>query len=628
MRIVLAGNANVGKSVLMNRLTGVGVIVSNYPGTTVDISRGEMLFGGKKLEIIDLPGTYSLDGGSEDETVAIRTIIEEKPDVIINVIDATNLERNLYLTLQLIELGFPMVIALNQMDRVHERGMEIDSAKLEKLLGIPVIPVTAISGNGVHELINAAVTKARIPKFRIRYDYHIEQAIKEVAKRFRKNCPLPRRTIALGLLLGNPVIEELVTKALMSKVLLVRKKIEELHKESVLVHASRDRFGVCGELSSKVVTRAGKESIHEILSQLTLSGWTSILIMILIFLSSFYTLISVGGFLEEGFITFFDELNPIIYSLIGANFLTEGVVVGVEAGISIVIPYITTFYIILGVLEDTGYLPRVATLLDNFMHRIGLHGKAIIPILLGFGCNVPAILSTRILSSRKERLITAYIISLAIPCSAQTSIILGLVGHYLGVLPALAVYSVSLVLLLVAGKILAWYLPGRQFGLVIELPPYRMPDPAAVISKTYFRVKEFFFIALPLIVLGSIVLAGVKELGLLSLVQAPMSLVTDLLGLPHLTAVPLIYGILRKEMTLETIALLAGTTDFSRVFTPAQMFVFSLVMAVYIPCIATIAALLKEFGLKDTVLITVLTILTAVLIGFVANQFILFTHVL
>lgn len=628
LKIALAGNANVGKSVLMNRLTGVGVIVSNYPGTTVELTRGKTKWKNKKIEIIDLPGTYSLDAGSEDEQVAVSMILEEKPDVIVNVIDATNLERNLYLTLQLIELGFPLVVALNQMDRVHARGMEIKVKKLEKLLGVPVIPIVAISGVGVHDLVEAAVSKSRISRFRIDYDYHIEQAIDTISKKFDKSISIPKKTFVLGLLLNNPVLVSMVDEDLSNKVAIIRKGIEDLHGESILVHASRDRFGICGEVGRAVIKSFPRPSLSEKISQLTLTGPTAFLVMFLTFLASFMILIEFGGYLEEEFMVLFEIFDPVIYSVIGKNFLTEGVVVGLEAGISIVIPYILTFYLILGILEDSGYLPRVAALLDNFMHKIDLHGKAIIPILLGYGCNVPAVLSTRILSSKKERLITAFIICLTIPCSAQTSIILGLVGHYLGLLPALSIYLMLFILLLVVGKLLAIVLPGKEFGLVIELPPYRLPDTKAVLTKTYLRVREFLFIALPLIIVGSIVLTALRQLGLLTIIQEPLVPVTSALGLPELTAVPFVYGLLRKEMTLQAVALLAGTTDFTKIFTPVQMFVFSLVMAIYMPCIATIAALLKEFGVRDTILITLFTILFAIFAGVLANFILIYSGLL
>jgi ferrous iron transport protein B len=312
-------------------------------------------------------------------------------------------------------------------------------------------------------------------------------------------------------------------------------------------------------------------------------------------------------------------LPPVVVQLISG-----GVVWGIGAAVSIVLPYIVPFYILLGILEDSGYLPRAAFLMDNVMHKIGLHGKAFIPLLLGFGCNVPACVGCRIMETDRERFLAGFVVTL-IPCAARTVIILSLVGRYLGMAAALALYLLDLSLVFLLGRVAFKVLPGEPVGLIMEMPPYRMPAVKSVLKKTWARTKDFVYVAFPFIVGGSVVLQSLSVTGLTSSIADFMSpLTTSWLGLPPIVGIPLVFGVLRKELTLVLLADLAGTFNFSGILTPIQMVVFTIVTMIYIPCVATIAALAREFGAKRAAAVAVLDSILAILVGGLAYHILSF----
>jgi ferrous iron transport protein B len=304
--------------------------------------------------------------------------------------------------------------------------------------------------------------------------------------------------------------------------------------------------------------------------------------------------------------------------------ISGGVVWGIGAAVTIVLPYIVPFYVLLGILEDSGYLPRAAFLMDNVMHRIGLHGKAFIPLLLGFGCNVPACVGCRIMETDRERFLAGFVVTL-IPCAARTVIILGLVGRYLGMTAALALYLFDLSLVFLLGRVAFKILPGEPVGLIMEMPPYRMPAVRSVLKKTWARTKDFVYVAFPFIVGGSVVLQFLSVTGLISTVADFMSpLTTSWLGLPPIAGIPLVFGVLRKELTLVLLADLAGTFDFSSILTPVQMIVFAIVTMIYIPCVATIAALAREFGARRAAAVAFLDSILALVVGGLAYHILSF----
>lgn len=570
-RIVLVGNPNVGKSALMNQLTGIGAEVSNYPGTTVEVLEGKGTFTNKTFHVADLPGVYSLHSTSEDERVALNYIKTIKPNAIINILDATKLERNLFLTLQLLNLHIPIVVALNFHEEAKQKGIEINQAKLSKLLNAPVVFINVINGFGVYELLKQTFA-----------------TIKNNKTKKKKTKKKKRLTICS-----------------FSK--------EKLHSKASLI-------------STKVIARSKKKitfNFNELLDKITTEPLSGTIIMIMVFGLLFTSLFTIGGSISRILGNLFEIyiapsftiLINIVPNLVAQEILRFMFIDGLNAGLQIAIPFVFVFYAVIAILEDIGYFPRVAFLLDNVMHKFGLHGKSIIPMMLGFGCSVPAIMSTRTLENLRERLLTAILITL-IPCSARTAVILGAVGVFVGWQHAALIYAFILILILATGIILGKLLPGERLGLIMELPPYRMPNARNIIIKTWLRVRGFVLSAFPLILFGSGVLGGLKAMNLLEPILTPLQpIISDWLLLPLAAGITLFFGILRKELALEMLIVLGGSANLLTFMSPLQIFVFSLVTAIYVPCIATIGILKNEFGWKNSLIICISTIILAIIIG-------------
>jgi len=629
VQIALAGNPNVGKSIIFSQLTGVGVISANYPGTTIEFAEGRAKFMGMTVTVTDLPGTYSLAGNTDDERVATRLLFERNPETVIAVLDATRLERNLVLLFELIESGYNVVTALNMYDIVRKSKLMIDVERLERILMMPVIPTVAPKGEGIDSLLYTALQLRRRSKFRVRYDSHIEEMIAKLEGELsEEDWEYPLRSVAVRLLAGDDHVIGKARDDIRKLADELRKEFEETHGEDVVVHIQRDRFGEAGRIAKEVIAPAASpKGQKEIASDITLRPSTGIPILIGVLALVFVTLVFVGGIIEGVLVgayaetgrPFFEDLAAEVDNDIAAGML-QGVSLSIEAMLALVIPYILVFYIMLSILEDTGYLVRVVSLLDGVMHRLGLHGRAVIPMVVGFGCNVPAILATRAMGSKRERLILAVLITMAVPCSAQTAIIVGSVGNYAGPQWALLIYVILFAMLVVLGLVLHKTIKFEPTGMVLEIPDMRWPNLKQTFVKTYVRIKEFLTIAFPLLLAGSVVLETLLALELLQKLVDPMEpFMMGALGLPAFTAVALVFGILRKEMALQMLMILAGETNLALFLTNQQMFVFALVMAVFMPCLAAVAVLLKEFGMKSTVLVTVSSIALALLMGTIAN---------
>ena len=641
--IALAGNANVGKSAIFNQLTGLNQTVSNWPGKTVERAEGTLRFKDYIIKVVDLPGIYSLSTYSIEELITRDYLVEEPPDVVINVVDASALERNLYLTLQLLEFEVPLVIALNQVDFAAKKGLRIDVEKLSELLRVPVIPTIAVTGSGISELLVACVEVVKSGQkkvqSRIKYGKEVEEYVGKISEVLKEKAPTltlkySARWLALKLLEKDPQVVELLRRERFGQQILaladaVIEHLEKIHGENSIFIIASERYAIANRIASEVVkiTSPPKLTIEEKLSDLTTRGILGYSIMVVIFASVFTTIFYVGDFLVsvlEDF--FFNLLLPALEELLIATppllaeVIVGGVLEGVVAALTVVLPYVVPLYLILAVLQDSGYLPRAAFLMDNFMHKIGLHGKAFIPILLGYGCSVPACIGCRIMESDRERFLAAFV-TVLIPCAARTVIILGLVGRYLGLPAAIAIYLFNLILVFLLGRLAYRTFPGEPVGLVMEMPPYRKPLAKAVLMQTWSRTKDFIQIAFPIIVGGSIAL---QLMGIFGLLHQASNLLEPLtswwLGLPAVSSIPLVFGVLRKELALILLGDVLGTFDFSLVLSPVQMVVFTLVSMLYIPCIATVAALLHEFGLRRTLFIVVVDIALALLVGGIAYR--------
>jgi len=634
LTLALAGQANVGKSVIFNQLTGLHQHIGNWPGKTVERAEGTLYYKGYLIDVIDLPGIYSLSHYSLEELIAREYIAEEKPDVVVNVVDATALERHLIFTLQLLELERPIVIALNMVDLAEKRGIRIDSEKLEEILGVPVVPTVAIRGRGLTEVLDKAIElaeKGYSPK-RFEYGREIEEKIERLEEALDGfESPYPRRWIAIKLLEKDEEVIRLVERGKPEALELARKlsaEIEEIHGHDSSIAIANERVGIVRQIVEKVVEIAEKRkpSLGERFDEIATHKVFGYLLMILIFAGMFLVVFGIGDYIVGFFDELTEALNETWFAFFGSGMLSELGWAAVESFIAmlgIVVPYIAPLYFVLFLLENWGYLARVSFLLDNIMHKAGVHGKASIPMILGFGCNVPACLSARIMETWREKVITIFMTTL-VPCSAVTVVVMGLVGRYLGASWVIGIYFFTLLMALLVGRLTSKILPGEPVELIMEMPSYKTPNLKTILIMTWLRIRQFIYIAMPLVILAGVFIKFMDLIGILSIISDLMSPITvGWLMLPKETGMLLIFGILRKELILLTLASLLGTTDFSAALTPNQMVTLSLVTIFYIPCIATIAALVREIGAKGATLITITEILLAILIGGVAARLLL-----
>lgn len=637
LRVALAGNANVGKSVIFNQLTGLNQTVGNWPGKTVEKAEGTLHFKGYTIHIIDLPGIYSLSTFSIEEIVSRDYVAVEKPDIIVNVIDASALERNLYFTLQLLELEAPIIIALNQVDFAAKKGIRIDVEELSKALGVPVNPTVAITGSGISELLATIIEvideKRKIHSLKIEYGKEIEERIQALTKFVSAKLPqlctvYPARWVAIKLIERDTDIAGKLNNYKNGKEVLdyterLAGELEKIHGETSAVIIASERYGLATKIAKTVTTiqTPPKISLEQKLDAITTHKILGYPVLATVLASVFILIFVSGNFISAGldyifvFLTAYSEsflssfLPPIAVELI-----ISGVLSGIIAGVTVALPYIVPFYILLALLEDSGYLPRAAFLMDNLMHKIGLHGKAFIPLILGYGCSVPACIGCRIMETQRERLLSAFVVVL-IPCAARTVVILGLVGRFVGLHAALALYVFDLILVFALGRIAFKVLPGEPVGLIMEMPAYKKPSIRNIVIKTWSRTRDFIFIAFPIIIAGSIAIIVLDISGLIQyIVNAASPLMKGWLGLPAETGIPLIFGILRKELTLILLQEVVPLPSLSAI----QMIVFTLVIMIYIPCIATIAACVREFGWKKASAIAIIDIGLALLLGGIA----------
>lgn len=647
LSIALAGNPNVGKSSLFNRLTGMGVVTANYPGKTVEVQLAETRFGDRAIGIIDLPGTYALGGISEDQWVARQALLDGRPDAVVLVLDATNLARNLYLGLQILDMGLPMVAALNIVDQAQARGIEVDVRRLEEILGSPVVPTVATRGTGLDMLMARAVDRATRPlalQPRLRYSVDVEAATAKLqgplAARTDRPHGLSPRAVAILLLEGDPELGAWLAGAegadeltrLRDEMVAALRDARGEHPAMLL---ARERHGLAGLIAAEVERRESRQSLlADRLWRLTTAPLSGLPLLALTLAGIFGFLFYAGDWLSTGFSTLWATFaSPVIrwpfITLLGDGIASRTLLWGFDAGINaalaVGIPYVLTFYILLALLEDTGYLNAVAFLTDQVMHKMGLHGRAVIPLVAGAGCNVPAIMGTRVLTSMRERVIASTLIVLT-PCSARTAVILGAVSLTAGWKPALLIYAVTFGLALLTGIGMHRLLPGRGTGLVMEMFPFRRPGLLPILKKTWYRFHAFVVVATPIVLGGSIVLGGLYETGLLWKLALPLRPVMEgWLGIPAVAGLTLIVAVLRKELALQLLITLAmvqygpQASNLLSFMRPDQIVVYALVNTIYIPCVATIAVLGRELGWKRAALISAFTVLLALVVGGVAR---------
>lgn len=566
MKILLMGNPNVGKSVVFSRLTGVHVVASNYAGTTVGYTQGHLQLEGSQIDVIDVPGTYSLIPSCKAEEVARDMFQQENPDMIINVLDSTNLERNLYLTLQMIEKGIPTIIVLNMWDAAKRKGIHIDTEKLSKYLGAPVVTVTAVTGEGINDIVSEIGKTIKSP-------------VRSVID-FRKSD----KWITIGKILSDV------------------QRIEHRHAtwleklEDASVHPI---FGVIIAAAVlivmlRLVVGFSESLITYLLDPLYYNYYGP-------FISNLVTSIFPSGLLHEILIGTGYQYTTSL------GLLTTGVYVE----FCVVLPYLLSFYLVLGFLEDFGYLPRLAVLIDSLMHKIGLHGYSVIPVILGLGCNFPAVMSTRILEGKREKFIAATLIAISVPCVAQTAVIIGLLGPY-GLQYIGMVYLTLVIIFITVGFLLNKLIKGESPEIFLEIPPYRIPHLKTMLKKTWIRVRGFMVEAVPFVFAGILLINLLYIFGAMNILISLFSpILSNLFGLPNEAIGALIMGFLRKDLATAMLAPMHLTAN--------QLVVATTVLAVSFPCIATFAVLIKELGIIDMLKTVISMLIIALVVGTVLH---------
>lgn len=633
LTIALAGNANVGKSVIFNRLTGSHQTIGNWPGKTVEKAEGTLHFDGISASVIDLPGIYSLSTFSLEELVTREYIAIEKPDVVINVIGASVLERNLFFTLQLLEMEVPLVICLNQMDVAESQGITIDHRKLEAILGTPVVPTVGSKGKGVDRLIQKAMEIARNkqgaashrPKFSDSLEGPLEK-LTGLVESEHLDLHYPSRWVALKLLENDSDITGAVARCseeVARSAEAMAREIENLGHEPPFAVIAADMYSHAGRIAAAVQRQdAPGHTFSEKLEWLAthrLFGYiVSLAVLVSLLLWTFVVGNSLSNLLSK-LLGFIEPLSPRLNGPV-TSVLWNGAFGGFVAGITLLIPYVMPFYLVLAMIEDSGILTRVAFMFDNFMHKIGLHGKAIIPLILGYGCNVPAIYTCRVMGTRREKLLAAFAITF-IPCTARTIVILGLVAAFINIRWALALYAVDLLLVFGLGRLALKFVPGKSTGLIMEMHPLRLPSLSVIFRQTWARTKSIMYMVFPIYLVGGAVVQSLYAFGWLNPINRALSPVTvTWLGLPAIAGILLVFGIIRKELIVLALVPLYGTSNFLLFLTPPQLLVLAFVGMLYLPCAATFSALVREFGWKPASAISATNLVTAVVLGGLAAR--------
>ncbi len=633
LTFALAGNANVGKSVIFNQLTGSNQIIGNWPGKTVDRAEGTLSFEGYEIKIIDLPGIYSFSTFSMEEIVSRDYVALEKPDAVINVVDASVLERNLFFTLQLLEMNAPLVLVLNQIDVAKNKGILIDKDKLSKTLGVPVVFATATRGEGIYEAVKEAVKVAvEKPKpAHLNYRKDIEEQIEKLQHTIEKenlNLQYPSRWLAIKLLEGDTEINKLVaekSKTVILQTKLVTAELEKSCHEKCFSVIASERYA----LASSIVASALQQdeiwhpftdkldwfTTHRVFGYVTAVGVIGGLLLWTFFVGNW-----LSGLISDG-LSIIQPVDPALSASAPIlSIILNGFWSGFNAGLTLIIPFVIPFYVLLAMIEDSGLLTRVAFMMDSAMHKIGLHGKALIPIILGYGCSVPAIHSCKIMETRRERLLAAFAITFA-PCSARTIVLFGMVGLFVGIQWALLLYVVNLAIIFAMGKIAMKAVPGKSTGLIMEMSSFKRPSMKVVLKQTWTRTKTIIYVVFPIYIVGSALIQALYVYDILTPISNVLAPLTVLwLGLPAFAGVLLILGTVRKELIILGSVAILGTTNLLVGFTPVQLVVMALVAMLYIPCVSTMAILGKEFGWKAAAVISLANIVTALIIGGLAYQ--------
>ena len=626
INIVLAGQGNAGKSSVFNYLTGLHQHIGNWAGKTIEKREGTLFYKGFTIDVLDLPGIYSLTTFSVEELISREYIISQKPDYVVNVIDSTNLERNLIFTLQLLELECPVILDMNMVDLAWRKGIAIDYQELENILNTPVVPTVASRGAGLTTIIDKIIERRRQRTgiASIRYGKEIESCIEQLILMLKdKELQYPARWIALKLIEKDAAITKAINEkypGIVEKAGELNRSLEQIHGHDSSLVIADERSHLASQITRTIVkiNRKKQVRLNDRLDAITTHKFYGYLAMILIMGGMFLTVFTFGNWLSGLFDTLFKNWHDWWNMNVGVTFTASlgwSAVESVLALIQIALPYILPFYIILYILEDWGYISRISFLMDHLMHKMGIHGKACISFIIGLGCNVPGCLSCRIMETRRERFITAVLVTM-VPCSAVSVIVFGLVGKYVGLLWALGLYVFAMALVFLVGKISSKLLLGEPVELIMAMPDYKTPHVRTIVAQTWDSLKEFVYIAAPIVIVTGVVIQAINLAGWMPAISSFLYPVTvTWLGLPAITGILLIFGVLRKELILVMLAAYLGTSNFGNALSPQQMITLAVVSMFYIPCVATISVLWKDYGWKKALAVCIIEIVFAIILA-------------
>ena len=640
-RIALLGNPNVGKSVIFGLLTGKYVTVSNYPGTTVEVSHGNIALDGRKFHVVDTPGVNSLVPMSEDERVTRDILLRERPSLVVQVADSKNLKRTLALTLQIAEMGLPMVLDLNMEDEARDRGIIINVQTLRDILGTEVVTTIAPQRKGLKELRHSILSPL-LPKVSVTYGPVVE----EYAGRISALLPeggIRRRSLALMILSGDESLKEWLSANLTPEGI---REVEQLRDEcQVKVKGplsqsiNQARLDLAGRIADKVLRNVppeggrlfsfiGRVSMHPV--------WgIPILLLILFGLYEFVGVLGAGTLVNLFEKTIFGEyINPmatkVVELLIPVGLIQEMLVgeyglvtVALTYAIAIILPITATFFIAFAVLEDSGYLPRLAIMSNRIFSMMGLNGKAVLPMVLGLGCGTMAVMTSRILEARRDRVIITFLLALAIPCSAQLGVILGMLSA-LSLKATVIWVACILAVLFASGYLASKVVKGERTDFFLEIPPIRKPALANILIKTAGRVEWYLREAVPLFILGTFILFVLHKLNLLVVLEKAASpVVVNLVGLPEKTTASFILGFLRRDYGAAGLFTMAE----KGLLTPVQSLVSLVTITLFIPCLANFFMIIKEMGMRTAVAMVFIVFPLAFLGGGLLNWILTAFHV-
>lgn len=626
------GSPNVGKSAIFNYLTSSYVTVSNYPGTTVDIARGEAKIDGNRYEIIDTPGIYSLIPLTDEERVTRQLLFGEQPDIVVHVADAKNIRRMMVLTLQLLDAGIPVILNLNMIDESQKMGMRINTKRLSDILGIRVNTSSAVKKYGL-DILKKEIARYQpnIP-VKLTYSDDIEKTISTIGDMLKGSYGMPRRMVALLLLQGDEMILNLAsTEPEFSSIIAEIRKLAISYEHSIGYEITLERQKMVDDLLDLVINETGivKNRRTEKMSRLTREPVTGVPILLLVLYFGLYMF--VGQFGAGYLVDYVDEnifnqiISPIIqhlvYNYISIEWLQSLIIgdyglfsLGFRYAVVIIMPIVGTFFLVFAFLEDCGYLPRLALLVDRLFKSFGLNGRAVIPLTLGLGCGTMAVMVTRTLESKRERILATFLLSLTIPCSAQLGIVLAILSNNIMSVFIWAMWMV--VIFVIVGWLSAKMMPGERSAFYMEIPPLRMPILSNIITKAYTRMTWYFLEILPVFIMTSFILWIADQSGILASVIGMTEPAMTMLGLPKEAAQTFLLGFFRRDYGA------AGLYDMcaAGILNNKQLLISAVTLTLFVPCVAQLVVMVKERGIVSAVIMVWLIICISLAAGFAVRQ--------